>query len=97
MDTHCQYQKRRLLRNAIIAFVVLTCLRVWIGPVALLEPARAQIPDGGMQRKLLLDEARRSNQLLSEIKQILKTHTFNVRIEGADNQADARTMPRDGK
>jgi hypothetical protein len=87
MFTASQHQKPRFLPYAIAIFVLLTCLRVWVGPVPLLPKAQAQIPDSGMQRKLLLDEAKRTNQLLGEIKQILTSHTLNVRLEGADNQA----------
>ncbi len=96
MVTQYQLQKRRLLQVGISLFVLLTCIRVWVGPVAILEPAQAQIPDSGMQRKLLLEEARRTNQLLAEIKQLLKTHTFNVRVQGADNQSGKRTGSRGG-
>ncbi len=84
------------LRGVIGLFVVVTCLRVWVGPVAILEPARAQIPDSGRQRKQLLEEARRTNQLLTEIKQLLKDHTFNVRMERADNQSRAPRVPNSG-
>ncbi len=91
-----QYQKRRFLPHAVIVFVLLTCLWVWVGPTAVLPAAQAQIPDSGLQRKLLLDEARRTNLLLVEIKQILTSHTFNVRMEGADNQARPPVKPRVG-
>ncbi len=91
-----QLQKRRLLKVGISLFVLLTCIRVWVGPVAILEPAQAQIPDSGLQRKLILDETRRTNQLLAEIKQLLKTHTFNVRVQGADNPSSKRTGSRGG-
>ncbi len=79
---------------------LLTCLRVWLGPMVLVEPAQAQIPDSGLQRKLLLDEARRTNRLLSDIKQILAVGALNVRIVGADNTGtdntagEAGTVPR---
>lgn len=98
MTTRYQSQKRRLLHGGISLFALLTCIRVWVGPQAILEQAQAQIPDSGMQRKLLLEETRKTNQLLLEIKQLLKTHTFNVRIQGADNQADkAARSRRDGQ
>ncbi len=90
-----QRRKRRLLRGAIGLFLLLTCIRVWVGPEPIVEPAQAQIPDSGLQCKLLLEEARRTNQLLSDIKRLLKTETLNVRIQGADNQADRATAPRD--
>lgn len=98
MATRYQSQKRRLLHGGISLFVLLTCIRVWVGPEAILEQAQAQIPDSGMQRKQLLEETRRTNQLLLEIKQLLETHTFNVRMQGADNQADKpASSRRDGE
>ena len=83
----------RVFRTAAILLVLLTCLRVWTGAEPLIERAQAQIPDSGHQRKLLLDEARKSNQLLTEIAQILRERTLNVRLAPADNQA-AAPVPR---
>lgn len=97
MFTRYQPQKRRLLYGAISLFALLTCLRIWVGPATFVEPARAQIPDSGMQRKLLLEEARQTNRLLAEIKQLLENGTFNVRMQGADNQAPAPTVPAGGR
>ncbi len=87
MGRRYQYQNHRWLLGVFGFFVLLTCIRVWVGPAAILEQAQAQIPDSGKQRKLLVEEARRTNQLLTEIKLLLETCTFNVRIQGADNQA----------
>lgn len=70
-------------------FLFVTCLRVWFGPVDFHSVADAQIPDGGLQRKQQLDEIKMTNQYLSEIKQLLKSGTINVRVQGADNKADA--------
>jgi hypothetical protein len=83
------YQGRgaRLLRVAVGFFVLLTCLRVWTVPPRWAEPALAQIPDSGLQRKEMLDEARRTNELLSDIKRLLQEHTFNVTVVGADKQS----------
>ncbi len=86
MSTASQPRPGRLTRSVLAVFVVLSCLRAWLGPIELISPAQAQIPDSAMQRKLLLEEARRTNQLLSEIKRILTSHTLNVRVQGADNK-----------
>ena len=82
----------RPIRLGVALFVLLTCLHVWIGPVQILEHASAQIPDSGHQRKLLIDETRRTNQLLTEIAQILREQTLNVRIATADNQPAAPVL-----
>ena len=79
-------RQNRFVNRLVTLFVVLTCLRIWLGPFPLLERAEAQIPDAGLQRKQLVDEARRSNELLSDIKRILESQTLHVRLEGADNQ-----------
>ena len=98
MTLRYQYRQHRFWHVTIAVLMVLTCLRVWIGPVSVTEEARAQIPDAGTQRMALVKEAKRTNQLLTEIKQLLEEHTLNVRIQGADNQSDkpART-PGGGK
>jgi hypothetical protein len=79
-------RQNRFVNRLVTFLVVLTCLRIWLGPFPLLERAEAQIPDAGLQRKQLVDEARRSNELLSDIKRILESQTLHVRLEGADNQ-----------
>ena len=80
-----QHRNWSLPRMALLLFVLLSCLRAWLGPTSLVEPVQAQIPDAGRQRKTMVDEIRRTNQLLEEIKQILSSDTLNVRIQGADN------------
>ena len=83
---HSQPRQNRFVNRMVTFFVVLTCLRIWMGPFPLLERAEAQIPDAGLQRKQILDEARHTNELLSDIKRILESQTLHVRLEGADNQ-----------
>ena len=56
--------------------------------------ASAQIPDSGLQRKQTIDEIRRTNALLTEIRNLLKNDTLNVRVAGADKKASASAAPR---
>ena len=79
-------RQNRFVNRVVTLFVALTCLRIWVGPFPLLERAEAQIPDAGLQRKQILDEAKHTNELLSDIKRILESQTLHVRLEGADNQ-----------
>ena len=81
-----QPRSHRFLDRLVVFFVILTCLRIWLGPLPLLERAEAQIPDAGLQRKQLVEQAQRTNELLSDIKRILETQTLHVRLQGADNQ-----------
>lgn len=81
-----RYSSSPWVQRLALGFVLLTCVRVWTGPLPMLETAYGQIPDAALQRKQLLDEAKMSNQLLTDIKQTLATGTLHVRLEGADNQ-----------
>lgn len=83
--TNYQYSQPRWIMRIIIMFVFVTCLRVWTGPVSILNEAQAQLSNPTLQRKLILEESRKTNRLLTEIKQILKSETLHVRIQGADN------------
>jgi len=84
----------RFLRCALGVLVLMTCLRVWLGPLSILERAEAQLPDPALQRKQVIEEAQRTNLLLSDIKRILETQTLNVRLQGADNPSDSAATPR---
>jgi len=77
----------RLIRLAFLAFLGLTCVKVWVGPPPLETPVYGQIPDAAAQRKQAIDEAKLTNQLLADIKRILETQSLNVRIQGADNKS----------
>lgn len=75
----------RFFRSIVAIFLVLTLVRVWLGPITLVSATQAQIPDSGLQRKEILQEIQRTNELLAEIRQLLATQTLNVRIQSADN------------
>ena len=85
---------QHLVRGGVGAFLVLTCLRVWLGPEPILPRAQAQLPNPAAQRLEMVKELRRTNELLEAIDKRLKTGTLHVRLEGADNQSDASTGPR---
>jgi hypothetical protein len=75
----------RILKKLWGALIVVTCLRVWLGPIQPLDRAQAQIlPNPADQRIATLQEARRTNQLLEKLISTLETRTFKVRIEAND-------------
>ncbi|HEY3244689.1 MAG TPA: hypothetical protein VGM03_15215 [Phycisphaerae bacterium] len=74
----------RWWRRGLTVLIIATCLRVWLGPANLESIAQAQIPDAGLQRKQLLEEAQRTNQILSDILSLLQTRTLKVRVESTD-------------
>lgn len=82
----------RAFRAAGVVLLLLTCLRIWTGPEPLIKQAHAQIPDAGRQRQLLVDETRKTNQLLAEIAQILRERTLNVRLAPADTKPGVPTL-----
>ena len=96
-ETKRESRNRRILRAGGWLLAGATILKVWWAPAPWETPAVAQIPDSGLQRKLLIDEARRTNDLLSDIRRILEKSTINVRIQGADNPDDAAPPARGGK
>ena len=78
-------------------FVLATCLRVWVGPEGVLPRAEAQIPDSGLQRRQMLEEIQRTNQLLEEIIQILRTQTIKVSLPSTDkSKSGAPAVPPTG-
>jgi len=85
------HQVRRPSLPAIIlaAFVLMSCLKVWMPAERMLEPARAQIPNPATDRRELLQIGRRTNELLTDIKRILESKTLHVTLERADNPAGA--------
>lgn len=97
MNQRFQYRQSRWIHGVLIAFVVLTCLRIWTESTPVLPSAHAQLPDSAGQRLALIREAQKTNQLLREIKQILQTQTLHVRVEGADNKATAPLNKRRSK
>lgn len=82
---------RRLL-CAVAALLAVIAAELWAGlPAA--QPVWAQIPDSGRQRQELLEEARRTNRLLSEIVEHLKSGTLKVDLADTDKQ-QAKAPPR---
>jgi len=71
-------------RPWIIALIVATCLRVWIGPAPMVPTAQAQIPNAGTQRLKLITEVRKTNELLLRIATMLETGTLKVDMAGTD-------------
>ena len=90
MDPRINKPHRSWPRILVILFLAATCWKVWLGDPQVLPIAAAQIPDSGMQRKVLIDEIRKTNQLITQLAATMKTHTFKVRIEGTDKQATTK-------
>ena len=81
---------QRWLRVVVCGVLAATVLRVWLGGPELSTPVYAQIPDSGMQRKLMIEESRKTNQHLSDILKFLKSGKLKVQIDGTDKPAKVR-------
>lgn len=75
----------------VVALLGVIAVQLWSTGPSILPEAQAQIPDTGMQRKQLIDEARRTNELLSDILTQLREKPMKVRIvtaAGVDAKAN---------
>ena len=77
---------RRTGLEAVIAVSLLSliAIQLWCGSVSVLPSASAQIPDTGLQRKQLIDEQRRTNELLEQILDTLQSRTIKVYVAASD-------------
>jgi hypothetical protein len=97
MATTGETRHGRCGRWAVAAIVAVTCVRVWLGPDAAVPQACAQIPDSGLQRKQMLEESARTNQLLEQILDTLQTRTLKVSVEGQDGLQEKAAVPHPRK
>ncbi len=85
---------RRLLAVGVVLLVVIV-VGVWDGSTTALPEAHGQIPDTGLQRRQILEEQRKTNELLSAILEHLRTEPIKVRIEATDKRNEP-ARGRDG-
>jgi hypothetical protein len=71
------------LLTAIAGLLAVIAVELWVGLSASTR-AVAQIPDTGLQRQNLVDEARKSNALLEKILEHLRSGSVKVKLESAD-------------
>ena len=77
-----------------LLFVIAIELSALSGP--LIPRAQAQVPDSGAQRLKLLAENKKTNALLDQILQHLRTQTVKVKVIGTDkdNKSTSKAKPR---
>lgn len=63
----------------LLLVAIATVLRVWFGPLPFEPTAQAQLPNQGAKLAEQLAETQRTNQLLTEIRDLLKHGTISVR------------------
>ena len=77
----------KVLRFFLGVILAVTFIRVWAGPTSWAADAKAQIPDAGSQRADLLQEVRKTNDLLRKVVKILETQSVKVEVQNAAGTA----------
>jgi hypothetical protein len=70
------------------ALLTIIAIELWAMQPDVVSPAQAQVPDSGLQRYQMIDEARRTNQLLEQILEHLRTKPVKVNITDTDKAKD---------
>jgi len=89
----------RFTRGILCALTVLLtiiAIELWVGRPDSVMTAQAQIPDTALQRREIVEETRRTNALLEQILEHLKTKPVQVTIK-ADERKQAGDPARKGK
>ena len=80
--------------QVIIVMLAAIALRLWMMPSDVLPKVQAQVADSGAQRFQIIEQAKRTNELLGEIHQTLKG-TLKVQLEDQKHeqeQKEAKTL-----
>jgi hypothetical protein len=81
---------------ALTALLTIIAVELWAGRPDSVPNAQAQIPDTALQRREIVEETRRSNALLEQILEHLKTKPVQVTIK-TDERKPAGGPARMGK
>lgn len=79
---------RRLL-SVIAVLLAVLIVELWALRPETAPAAHAQIPDTGLQRQQIVDEQRRTNELLSAMLEHLRTQSVKVRVESSEKPMSA--------
>ena len=76
----------RILLTVIAVLLSVIALELWQMSPSMLPAVHAQIPDSGMQRNQQIEECRRTNALLSDILEHLRTKAIKVEMQRTDKK-----------
>lgn len=82
---------------ALTALLTIIAIELWVGRPDSMPTAQAQIPDTALQRREIVEETRRSNLLLEQILEHLKTKPVQVTIKADERKTVGGPAPRVGK
>ena len=78
----------RFVLLAITVLLTVIAVELWGGRPSTLASAQAQIPDTAAQRQQLIVESKRTNELLGQILEHLRTKPVKVRMVSTDKQEE---------
>lgn len=81
----------RGLLTALVVLLTIIAVELWAGRPSDLPTARAQIPDTGLQRLEIVQESRRTNALLEQILEHLKSKPIQVTLKADEG---SKTVPK---
>ena len=87
-----QFTLDRWTRCVLLVITVLLsviAVELWGRRPSMLPTAQAQIPDDGAQRQRLIVESRRTNELLGQILDHLRTKPIKVKVIGTDKPKES--------
>ncbi|RIK66396.1 MAG: hypothetical protein DCC65_09640 [Planctomycetota bacterium] len=84
----------RGILTALTVLLAVIAIELWAGRPSDLPAAQAQIPDTGLQRKIIADEAQRTNQLLEQILEHLQSKPIRVRVVADESSGTKRSSSR---
>lgn len=83
----------RLLLTALVVLLTIIAVELWVARPSGLPTAHAQIPDTALQRKQIVDEGKRTNELLEQILNHLKSKPILVRMSADEKGGPERQGP----
>ncbi len=85
---------RRVL-CVIAVLLAVVAVELWQASPSMLPRAEAQLPDSALQRNNIMREARKTNALLSDILEHLRSKPIKVAVDGTDG-GDGKAQGRKG-
>lgn len=79
----------RGLLTALVVLLTIIAIELWAGRPDSVPAAHAQIPDTALQRLEIVQESRRTNVLLEQILDHLKSKTIQVTIKADEGKKTA--------
>jgi hypothetical protein len=84
----------RILLAVIAALLAVIAVELWQARPSMLPEATAQIPDSGAQRYQMIGEAQKTNEILANILDHLRTKSIKVQTQAETTDKSTAGRPR---